>query len=317
MPVSLFTPTSKIMKKFLYKIVLLFLLLFVIDYGVGVCFSWLVANAKDGDAARNYYICKKTSEDILIFGSSRASHHYNSNILRDSLNMPVYNCGMDGNGIILHYGRYEIISKRYHPKYVIYDIEPSFDLHEDNKEKYLTTLKPFYDEEGISDIFNDVDKNMRYKMLSSMYQYNSEFAQILINNIHPLKSSGINGFRPLEGKIEKKKTVKNKEKTDYEFDELKLSYMEKLIKNIGKEHFIFAISPTWSGMDSASYAPVMELARKYNIPFYNYSNDKKYFYNFECFKDRGHLNSKGADEFTKEFAHDLLGNKLIGKEKIK
>ena len=73
--------------------------------------DYVVKNIEVGGRGRDNYICDKSVDDILIFGSSRAVHHYNSSMIEDSLGMSCYNCGDDGNGIILSYGRLSMISQ--------------------------------------------------------------------------------------------------------------------------------------------------------------------------------------------------------------
>ena len=93
------------MKKYLIKIGLFFLLVAIVDVAVGKTFSYLLDHVKGGDNGRNNYICDSLRTDILVFGSSRAIHHYNPLILTDSLGLSCYNCGQDGNGSILNYAR--------------------------------------------------------------------------------------------------------------------------------------------------------------------------------------------------------------------
>ena len=46
-----------------------------------------------------------TKADLLVFGSSRANHHYVPEVFEDSLKLTFYNTGKDGSGIFitLHY----------------------------------------------------------------------------------------------------------------------------------------------------------------------------------------------------------------------
>ena len=116
------------MKKFLIKTVLFFIIIAIIDVLSGKLFTCLVEHTKGGDNWRNNYICDGVNDDILIFGSSRALHHYNPVIISDSLNLSCYNCGQDGNGAILNEARYQLILQRHRPKVLIYDVIPGFDL---------------------------------------------------------------------------------------------------------------------------------------------------------------------------------------------
>lgn len=264
--------------------------------------SFFKNNVKGGDSWRNNYICKTTYEDVLIFGSSRAFHHYNPQVITDSLNLSCYNCGQDGNGIILNYGRLLLIRQRYQPNVIIYDISTNYDYSANDNHKYLGRLKPYYDEKGIKDIFNSVDQTERWKMLSSMYRYNSSFLQIISDYFHPIQQVGNKGFRPLIGSLDSMKLKKNKDNDNNEFmyDTLKIDYIHKFINLCNNTKLIFTYSPMWYGFDSSKLKLIKEICQKNNIPFLDFSNNPKYVHNDSLFKDGSHLNEKGANEFTKD-----------------
>lgn len=290
------------MKKFLFKITIFLVSIIIIDTIAGLLFPFLVCSAKGGDNWRNNYICNDTKEDVLIFGSSRAIHHYNPSIISDSLNMPCYNCGQDGNGIILNYARYNLILQRYTPKIIIYDVQSSFDLISgDDNHKYLKWLKAYYDKDGIPQIFESVDKTEKFKMMSNLYRYNSSFIQIVSDCIRPQQSSGEKGYRPLLGEMDRMKISKKKDiYNNVIYDSLKLSYINKFINANKNVMVVFVISPTWSGLDSLQYYPIKKICEEKGLLFINFANDQKYMYNYKYFKDGAHLNSVGADEFTKD-----------------
>ena len=302
------------MKKFIFKIACFFVIIIAIDLISGIVFPYLVANAKGGDNGRNNYIGLKTNEDILIFGSSRAIHHYHPSIISGSTGMTCYNCGQNGNGVILNYGRLLMIEKRYKPKMIIYDIQNTFDLTagEDNH-KYLGWLKAYYDQEGVEDVFLSVDSVERYKMMSHMYRYNSKCVQIVSDYIHPLQSLGIKGFRPLEGKMDNMKINKkaNNEIVSPEWDKLKINYIKRFIELSKDSKLVFVISPIWYGMDESQYAIIKTICRENKIPFYDFANSPKYVHHNEYFKDGSHMNSVGAEEFTKDLMKLMRKDKLI------
>ena len=240
-----------------------------------------------------------------MFGSSRAIHHYNPLIIEDSLGMSCYNCGQDGNGAILNYGRYQMICQRYAPKILVYDVQESFDIYKgENNDKYLGWLRAYYDREGIEEIFNSVDENEKYKMLSHLYQYNSKFLGIVTDFMHPMKSVGIKGFRPLEGEMDMMK-IKEESPVLQDVDTLKVYYLEKLINKSKETKVVVVASPSWNAKDAKLLEPIKNICKAYGIPFLDYSNDGKYVRHNEFFKDGGHLNEKGANEFTKDFVKEL------------
>lgn len=301
------------MQKYLLKIVLFFIIIAIIDVLSGKLFAIFVEHAKGGDNWRNNYICNTVNDDILVFGSSRAIHHYNPIIISDSLNLSCYNCGQDGNGAILNEARWQLILQRYRPRVLIYDVTPGFDLlvGEDNH-KYLKWLKAYYDRTGIPEVFESVEYNEKYKMLSSMYRYNSNCIQILSDYLHPLQSMGINGFRPIDEEIDtmKVRKVAIKPKTPV-YDSLKISYIKKMVEESINTKIIFVVSPFWNGTDTIPYQPIRDICREKNIPFFDFSNSPKYVHNNAYFRDGSHLNARGADEFTKDLIMALKHRKVL------
>lgn len=296
------------MRKFIAKIVLLFAIIAICDYVFGLGMGYVVRHINIGGQGRDNYICDVGEDDIMVFGSSRAVHHYNASMLEDSLGMTCYNCGDDNNGIILSYGRLMMAKERHQPKVIIEDVEPFFDLFKDDDHKYLGWLKAHYDRQGVSEIFDAIDPTERYKMWSQMYRYNSKFLQNLVVFFTSLSTdTGIKGFRPLHEDFDPMRIDKNYDRTKYEFDPLKLEFVNKMIDLSEGSKLYFIVSPMWYGMDSAWVAPVRDICRQRNVPFLDFSNDPKYVHNNQLFKDGIHLNAKGADEFTRDLIRELRG----------
>ena len=88
----------------LIYVAIFFAIVAVVDFSLGRTFHFLQARA-GGITGAEYYVCEKVTEDIIIMGSSRASHHYVPEIISEELGMSCFNAGRDGNGIILQYGR--------------------------------------------------------------------------------------------------------------------------------------------------------------------------------------------------------------------
>ena len=64
---------------------------------------------------------------------------------------------------------------------------------------------------------------------------------------------------------------------------------------------VFVISPTWYGKKAFSnYGSIEAICKEHGITFIDFSNSPKYVHNNDLFKDGMHLNSNGADEFTKD-----------------
>lgn len=288
------------MKKFVIKICILAAVVVVADVLVGVACRYFQNNSKGGDTGRMMYIADKMNADVVIFGSSRALHHYDPRVIEDSLHMSCYNCGRDGNGIIFNYGLYRLFCNRYTPKVMIYDIARGFDFEaKHDNEKYLGWLRYFYDRDGIDSIFWSVDKTERIKMLSMMRRYNEKFVQ-LASDWHSPQQQDIKGFRPNTGVMQYEPAPVAPSADIPEYDNLKLYYFRRLIadcKNSGTR-LILMVSPSYKGTDSG-FERIKAMADKAGVPFVCHNNlaqistTRKYFY------DSSHMNGKGADAYTK------------------
>ena len=290
------------MKKFLLKVFVFFLALIIVDRALGMVFTYMGKHAKGGYIGHHTYVTDKANEDILIFGSSRAIHHYNPQILSDSLRMSCSNCGQDGNGIVLFYGMWQIIKERHQPNMIIYDISTSFDLYEgESNQKYLGWLRMDYDRPGVKQIFDSVDPTEKCKMMSMLYRHNSKFMQIITDYVHPIFGIAGNGFLPLKGEMNKMKIREKKNgMVEKQVDSLKISFINKLIDETEDMELVFVASPTWYEPNKADYQPVRELCEKRNVRFVDFSDNEKYVHQDKWFKDGTHLNARGADEFTRD-----------------
>ena len=292
------------MRIFVYKVLIFLIGVAVIDFIAGITLDSIRANAKGGVTYMDQYISDTMKCDILLLGSSRCLHHYNPIVIEDSLNAMCFNAGQSGNGIIAAYAIYKMTCERHKPRLVILDIVPDFDLltRFDNH-RYLSWLKAFYERDCVRDIFETIDETEKYKMKSNLYRYNSRFLQILRDYINPKTVDYVKGFVPYDREMDKTKIDKKEmviKRGQYSFDSLKISYINKLIDDVGKDSIIIAISPRWYGLDTESYAPVLDICKERNVKFVDFSNNANYVHNDYFFIDGAHLNSRGADNFTKD-----------------
>lgn len=303
------------MKRFLLYILIFIVAFITIDQSMGLFMRYLVVHGKGGDTALNNYICNETIDECLIFGSSRAMHHYDPTILSDSLKMSCWNCGYDGNGIILMYGRYRMISSRYTPKVIVYDIEPKYDLMKGDNQVYLGCLKYYYNNDGIDTIFWNVDMAERYKMAFKCYQYNTRWLQLISDNIHPLADSK-RGYRPMDLKMNYEPKAE-KDLTYCNVDSLKIYYLTRLITEckISGTKLIFTISPKYKSTSDQIFSPIKELCVKYRVPLINYYLDDEFRTNKNFFYDSFHMNREGATSYSKKIAHSLRSAININKGK--
>ena len=293
------------MKKYIIKIVIIAIIIVISDILWGYFFRYWFHNIQSGAIGRANYIAEQLDEDFLIFGSSRAEYHYNPLIISDSLGMTCYNCGASGYGILAAYGRLSIIKERHQPKVIIFDASRDFDIIIEDNYKYLGLLKKEYEKGYIAELFNDIDSTQKYKMLSQMYRYNSNFNHNPISIFRPFhgkyKPDRLHGFLQLKGSFDSMKIDPSHMNDDGVIDSLKLKYVNKFIDLSEGAQLFFVSSPIWYGMSPEHLAPLKKICKLRHVPFLDFSNDPKYVHNNALFKDGKHLNDKGADEFTKDF----------------
>lgn len=293
------------MKKFLIYILIFFGIVVCIDFIFGLACGYFNANAKGGDTANHYYITNTQTEPVIIMGSSRAIHHYVPEILEDSLGKGVYNCGLDGNGILFQYGRLALLLERYKPEVLIYDVMPLFDISSPDLERDLGWLRRWYGHEVLDSIFNDIEPSENWKMKSNLYRYNGSFIQMVTDYIHPFQTVSYKGYKPVEGVIDY--VPEYREQKINEWHPIKLKYFKKLI-NICKEngiHLIVAYSPQVGKKSSAEYTRLTELCKTNDIPVIDYYGGSCFNDFLSFFKDASHLNDKGAREYTRSFVSKL------------
>ena len=301
------------MKKFFIKMAVLLLILAVGDFLIGKGMDYVYANVMSGGQRRNNFIANEMDADILVFGSSRAIHHYNAQLIQDSLGLSCYNCGQDGNGIMLDYGRLLLVKKRYTPKCVIVDVTPGYDLLKSTDGIDLGWLRPYDDNEGIKAMFADIDGKEKYKMLSSAYRYNSFFLTRLASYLSgKVEEDKTKGFMPIDSRPGDVRINKMLSFSDVEYDSLKLDYFSKLIDLAAGSRLYFVISPVWYDMKTRreeEIKPLKAICQQKGIPLVDFTNHPKYLRNDSLFNDGTHLNSLGADIFSRDIVQILREDK--------
>lgn len=296
------------MKKFILHILLFFVIVAVVDVGIGALGFYLQGHARGGRTRQFDDLVMKDKHDVLVLGSSRAHSHYDTPFLSDTLRLDVYNGGNDGNGVILAYGILEMILERYQPKVVVFDVEPAFDIVEYDQDfnhtRYISHLKPYYRKRVASEIIKDISTEEWRKVQSGMIRYNTEIVEILVDNV---LDRGVEncGYLPLNGEMLKEPDVKESKPPVQ--DPFKLKYIEKLI-TLCQSHGLTLIlvgSPKYGAKDSSALQPVKDIADNYGIRFLDYYASPIFMKHKDWFKEPMHLNKEGARQFSRLLANDL------------
>lgn len=289
-------------------ILLFFVIVAVVDVSVGAFGRFLQGHAKGGSTRQFDDLVMKDRHEVLILGSSRAHHHYDTPFLSDTLGVDVYNAGFDGNGVVLADGVLEMVLGRYKPKLVLFDIEPAFDVNVYDKDnhhtRYIKNLKPYYREKGVSEIIKDVSVEEWRKVQSGLIRYNTEILGMLVDNVMD-RGLERSGFQPLSGKMVKEPEPKAQK--DNVLDSFKLAYIEKLIRLCQENEVPLMLvgSPKYGQKNSEALRPVKEIADRYGVRFLDYYAEPTFMAHKEWFKEPMHLNSEGARVFSKMIVQEI------------
>ncbi len=279
---------------------LAFILLFgIVDALSGPVFLFLMSHAKPS-AMKDMYNLATTNckPDIVILGSSRAMHHYDSRIIQDSLGVSCMNYGAMSNGIVLMFGRYKLLTRYHTPKMVIYDIHYPFDLSLDDNSKYIPALRPFAYDKEIKDYICRIDARERYKLYSHLYRFNGMFQELLAVQFKA-DNNLFNGYSPLYGEM--KIAPPHTEDIQPTFDTLKINLFKEMVADCCKRgiKLCFLVSPSLASQYSKSIAPITEICRENDICYEIFDESEAYPHDFSYFHDSSHLNDKGVQLYTK------------------
>lgn len=296
------------MKRFIINILLFFAIIAVIDLCVGFTGDYLQAHAKGGTTRKTNDLVMNDQHDIVIFGSSRAAHHYDTPFLSDTLGLDVFNAGYDGNGVILSYGLLSMMLERYQPKLIIFDVEPAFDINvyavDNGNKRYITPLKPYYRDAGVSEVIKGVSEEEWLKSYSGMMRYNTT---IISKALDYVQGSGVSnkGYIPMKGIYtgEPNKKKGNVPKRDA----FKLEYVEKLLLLAQSKNVPIAVvaSPKYGQENADDVQPVIDLCVKHNIPFIDFYANEEFMQHKDWFVEPMHLNEVGAREFSKQMIKEI------------
>lgn len=273
-----------------------------------------------GDDATTIYAVAKTVDDVLILGSSRATHHYVSSIIEDSLQLKTYNIGREEMNFLYSKTLFSFLSKRYYPKIVIIDIQPGelyANLYSENVARVLRPLVTKYPVE-IGTILNTADPFSSIKnTCSKIYPFNGYIGSSIQNTYTHFGHAQIKGFKPKAGNFyplnnENIPTVNFNARHFNDTSIATLMSFVKMLSNMPTIEVYFVVSPYFYANQQTENAQ-MEIKKIVtiapNIHFINFSQHPLFVESSKYFRDITHLNQDGAKVFTSLLVNAIHSNK--------
>lgn len=306
MVVNLSTSSSDMKRSIKYLIVFV-VLFFAIDFSIGLIMNRVFPGITYGTYGKvNKSL--ETDQEVLIFGSSRAEHHYNPEIITRETGLSCYNTGLGGYGLFYNYALLNEIVNEYKPKVVILDLSPNVIVDPKTYVK-LNTFTPYYSNySSFNEIIQLDPEFSKFKTFFKTYVYNSTLYDYVRGKITgEISENGYKGLQP-----EMNTTAYNRMiLSDHEiFDTTKKEYLAKFI-DTALEHnvrLICMVSPTYEKYDinNRIIHEMEELIVSKGVEFYDFSDYEKLYQKPQFFKDQLHVNTKGVEIFNREVSNLIV-----------
>lgn len=322
MGVSLFIFNSECFmknKRFIWKIIIVVSFLILIDKGLGRILQYYYLKIRHGEQGRITYAIDSCISNTIILGSSRAAHHYVSPVISGILHTTCYNAGKDKQRLIYCQAMLEMLYRRYSPKLIILDLNPTAFEKNENGLDELSVLLPYYSSHPeIRSIVNERNRFEWAKTFSDLYRYNSLPLKIFFNNLSNQRDANdTSGYVPL---VIHKEIIPEKPDSlppSYPIDSNIVNCFKAIIK-ITKDHdsrLFVVVSPIYYLLPGN--LRTLEIAKSVceneKIAFMDYSQLPIFLtHGQEMFLDMGHLNNSSAYLFSEILSRDL--KKLISQE---
>lgn len=305
---------------FVKRFVLFVIVVFAADRVIGFGLEKLYFSLKQGQFAQNTYAFDVAQPDILVFGSSRAQHHYSSEIISKELGLSIYNAGRDGQFLPYYCATQDVILERKIPKIIILDVN-IWELGP-NEQKYakLAQLLPYVAEHPVLKRYTkEISEFENLKFISKTYPYNSTLLISVYDHLFQEENPDDRGYSPLIGQVTKtmfekysveKKVYDQKRATqNIQIDQHAVAYYKQFLQkttDLNIKTYVI-ISPTILKEPQTEEKTLLEsIAKNYsNVTFMDFATDSTYNNHYELFADEFHLNEKGANRFSAELA-DLM-----------
>jgi hypothetical protein len=309
---------NKQVSRVLTKSVKVILCLFLLDTVFGEIQRYVFFQQKSGKFFRINYAMDKSTEDMLIYGSSHAAAHYVPEVFEKELGLSCYNAGVAGQQILFHATLQRIALERQAPKMMILDID-TYGFYPDRYHyDRLSDLHPFYSKHPaiIGRVLDLKSRLTRYALKSKLYQYNSTIVHVLRYWLSPQKDQ--KGYQATFVQVPRPTQTLNETgggqqpplRRTRPLDKNLIAALEQFIINAKGRNipFVFIFSPNFkydgSSADGAADR-ICSIANSYGIKIFNYINDPHFLGHYELFADSGHLNDPGARLFSKMVADKI------------
>ncbi len=275
------------------------------DLLIGTVTKSAIVNVKDVGVNQTNTVQAffKRQADVLILGPSTANHHFDCQVIKDSLGLSCYNAGRDGQNVVYDAMVLEAFLTRCTPKLVIVDVTSST-----LSDVWMTKLSEFNCYYGILEPVDAIIDSIstpidRIKRLSGLYRYNKTWEWLLNAKISK-EVKDLDGYRPMPVNKDTHFSA-NKSKSTFVPNQTCVHYLQSIIKRCKEKdiNLILTHSPSLAVDEGNFCSDIKRLLEKEGVQFLNWNGDSTYTKHPELFYDMTHLNKEGARAFTMDFIY--------------
>lgn len=300
------------LKSFFLKLFVFIIVVFILDRLAGAMLKIFYFKQQAGNDYLTTYAIDKTTDDVLIFGSSRAANIFNPRIFETQMGVSCFNAGRYGAPVFYHYAVLQCVLKRYEPKTILLSFDAgSFNKNQESYDRMAPLLPYYSDHPEIRDIVTLKGPFEQVKLLSCIYPYNSLLLPIISGNT----AYGKRKFTHLKGYIPTEETFTGEMETiDYTketaLDSKKINTYKAFIQDCKKANIpLYIVCPPYLinsiGTDT-SIIVAKKIAAENDTDFFDYSRDAYFNTNPQLFADFRHLNKTGVEIFCNILIKKLL-----------
>lgn len=304
---------KKGLTKFCVVILIVLATIAIVDWTVGTVMDWMLPQISNkGDTGKTYYSLNDVNSSVLIVGSSRAAHHYVTQMIEDTLELPAYNVARDGCFFSYNCCVVNSILDRYTPELIIW--ENGTEYLYDGISDPMESLYPYYGRNAwvTTAINEELPWMERVKLNSRLYQYNSTIHRILMRyrGRQSFVDETIKGYLPLKPK-ELKSTLKL-EPEEINANQLSDTKIERFRSTLERASqlgvkIIIVDSPKYIIRNSENFSAekMCEICKHYDVQFIDNSQLSFFLEHPELFNDATHMNDIGAKIYTEMFLRHI------------
>src|SRR5690349_2040746 len=181
------------------KLFILAVLLFILDRGIGTLLEYRYNKNPPPDVEAFDHVIKSPSEDIFIFGSSKAAHGYVSNIFLDTLGLTCFNAGREQTNILYADVVVNEMLKVHAPKIIILDINAKETVSHTIETSKLILANLMMPHINTDTAYAHIGrklfpKEMVTSELSVLQRYNSQILPLLVSSQKSKNRVSQNGY---------------------------------------------------------------------------------------------------------------------------